>query len=623
MIPDICILVVDDNVEILASFQQSLNELGKRFRQKVEIKVAKNVLEALKSIRQHRVDAIFLDYHFDGGMSGDELLDFLPSYLDSLYIALISGKNEQELTQVVTKRHIKLNQNNFPFRYLSKPVSNLQLQDVYQSIVGFINKRPLPSTLAYTARAIDESESNLAKLTAIKDFLETTMKYLTSILVSDAFHRKSRKLLQRQINKNVGYGFGVWLGWLRELYEQEKIGSNDDFIPEIWEFLSEPLFNQETPLKFLNMFKDIRDQKLGHGFVNEEAYYKSLIDELSKSFTQFRERLHFCTRYPLLAIEEINFSESNSDSFKYRVRVLMGLESRPATREICSRLRLKKNNVYLADPLGQFLMLHPFINFELCPKCDLRRVFMMDTTRGNQLSHVALCNHRRESQADFKALQMLITLPDNIQNLISVKDQENPVDVYTDQNNKALLDHQALNNQSSSSDDTKSLISMNVPDEAILRNGVVLQNQRDQVFISYSHKDKKWLQELKIMLAPLIRKQTILAWDDSKIEAGSEWRKEIENALNSAKVAILMVSPNFLESEFIAERELPQLLKASREEGLTVLWVHISHSMYKETEIETYQAAHDPSQPLSGLSRTKRDRVLVQICNRIQKVFNS
>jgi len=150
-----------------------------------------------------------------------------------------------------------------------------------------------------------------------------------------------------------------------------------------------------------------------------------------------------------------------------------------------------------------------------------------------------------------------------------------------------------------------------------------LKTERDQVFISYSHKDKKWLQELKTMLAPLVRKQTVLAWDDSQIDAGSEWRKEIENALNSAKIAVLLVSPNFLASEFIAERELPQLLKAAKEEGLIVLWIHISYTLYKETEIEIYQAAHDPSQPLSSLSRAKRDQVIVKICEKIQKAFHS
>lgn len=149
------------------------------------------------------------------------------------------------------------------------------------------------------------------------------------------------------------------------------------------------------------------------------------------------------------------------------------------------------------------------------------------------------------------------------------------------------------------------------------------KTERDQVFISYSHEDKKWLEELKIMLAPLIRKQKVLIWDDSKIDAGSEWRKEIEIALNSAKVAVLMVSPHFLASEFITELELPQLLKASKEEGLIVLWIHITDCLYKETEIGKYQAAHSPPDPISKLTESERATVFKKICEEIKKAYNS
>jgi CheY-like chemotaxis protein len=412
---DFSILVVDNEEEILTSLKQSLEEFGKRFRHKIDVKVARSVLEALKIIRKHRVDAVFLDYHFDAGMNGDELIDLLPEYLNSLYIVLISSREKEELEKIVTKRNIQLDQQKFPFRFLSKSTSNnfnLQLQDIYQNIVGFLDRQPLPSLLAYTARTIDESDNSLSKLSAMKDFLETTMKYLSSILVADAFHRSTRKVLKRQINRRSGYTFGAWLGWLQNLLAQEKIGNINDFVPEIWQALSEPLSNDDTPLKFLNSFKDIRNEQLGHGFVNEEVYYKKLVEEWINPFTEFRERLHFCTRYPLIAVEKMDFDESDPNKFRYRVRTLMGLDLRPATKELTTKSKLKKNNVYLSDSFGKFLSLHPFVSFELCPKCDSCRVFMMDITCDDKLRHIALCNHRRESKPDFKVLQELITPQD-------------------------------------------------------------------------------------------------------------------------------------------------------------------------------------------------------------------
>ncbi|MFN6568677.1 COR domain-containing protein [Dendronalium sp. ChiSLP03b] len=145
---------------------------------------------------------------------------------------------------------------------------------------------------------------------------------------------------------------------------------------------------------------------------------------------------------------------------------------------------------------------------------------------------------------------------------------------------------------------------------------------RNQVFISYSRQDQEWFDKLQTWLKPMIRKQTLQVWDDTKIKPGTIWREEIKNAMAAAKVAILMVSPNFLASDFIADNELPPLLDAAETEGLTIIWIPLSYSLYEETEIEKYGAAHPPSQPLDTLKPEEQNRVWVDICKKIKAAAN-
>jgi hypothetical protein len=140
---------------------------------------------------------------------------------------------------------------------------------------------------------------------------------------------------------------------------------------------------------------------------------------------------------------------------------------------------------------------------------------------------------------------------------------------------------------------------------------------RDKVFFSYSHEDQDWLQQLKVILAPAVRAGLLSEWDDLQIQPGAQWRDEIQAALSTAKVAVLLVSPRFLESEFIASEELPILLQAAKDDGVVICPVIVDHCLYSESALGNYQAANAISKPLMALEGAERSEELTKIARKI------
>jgi hypothetical protein len=145
--------------------------------------------------------------------------------------------------------------------------------------------------------------------------------------------------------------------------------------------------------------------------------------------------------------------------------------------------------------------------------------------------------------------------------------------------------------------------------------------ERHQLFISYSRADREWVDRLKTMLAPLVRGDDLRLWDDSQIPPGARWQEEIARALATARVAVLLVSADFLHSDYVNNKELPPLLRAAEEEGLVLLWVCVRHCLVEDTPIHDFQAAIDPGRPLAALAPWEQDEALAKVAKAIKGAF--
>lgn len=140
------------------------------------------------------------------------------------------------------------------------------------------------------------------------------------------------------------------------------------------------------------------------------------------------------------------------------------------------------------------------------------------------------------------------------------------------------------------------------------------------VFISYSHADEAWKDRLRAQLDVLQLHGNLAVWDDRRIESGDDWRPEIDGALSSARVAILLISASFLTSKFINSVEVPRALQRRAKEGLRVVPVIAKPCPWQEVKwLSQMQAYPRDGRPLAGMSEYDADEALVELARKVKR----
>jgi hypothetical protein len=84
---------------------------------------------------------------------------------------------------------------------------------------------------------------------------------------------------------------------------------------------------------------------------------------------------------------------------------------------------------------------------------------------------------------------------------------------------------------------------------------------------------------------------------------------------------VLLIGPSFLTSDFIQTQELPALLRAHAEEGVTVLPLITDYCPYKLSPLARFRSISDPDSPLESLERPAQNRIMLSVAERVAAVF--
>ncbi len=131
---------------------------------------------------------------------------------------------------------------------------------------------------------------------------------------------------------------------------------------------------------------------------------------------------------------------------------------------------------------------------------------------------------------------------------------------------------------------------------------------RKKVIIFHHETDKKYLERLRVHLTPLEKKYLIEVWDTTSILPGAVRHAETQQALSTAKVAILLINADFLASDFV-ENELPMLLDINRAKGTVILSIITNYCAFQGTKLSQFQAVNTSSTPLSSMNKSKQEKL--------------
>jgi len=147
------------------------------------------------------------------------------------------------------------------------------------------------------------------------------------------------------------------------------------------------------------------------------------------------------------------------------------------------------------------------------------------------------------------------------------------------------------------------------------------RNRSAEVFFSYSHKDWRLRERVEVHLAALKRDGIITGWHDRRIEAGSDWKAEIDSHLNSAHVILFLVSADFINSDYCYSKEMMRALERHKSGEATTIPIILKPSDWQRTPLGALQGLPTDGKPVTRWRN--RDEALLDVATGIRKALSA
>ncbi len=142
-----------------------------------------------------------------------------------------------------------------------------------------------------------------------------------------------------------------------------------------------------------------------------------------------------------------------------------------------------------------------------------------------------------------------------------------------------------------------------------------------KIFYCYAHEDKPLRDELDRHLGALKRSGQITTWHDREIHPGMEWAYEIDMRLNSADIVLLLVSPDFIDSDYCYGREMNQALERHEAKEACVIPIILRPVDCEGTPIDKLQMLPSGRRPITRWH--DRDEAFINVARGIREVVRT
>jgi hypothetical protein len=143
------------------------------------------------------------------------------------------------------------------------------------------------------------------------------------------------------------------------------------------------------------------------------------------------------------------------------------------------------------------------------------------------------------------------------------------------------------------------------------------------IVICYAHEDEALRSQLIKQLAVLRRKELITLWYDRDINAGAEWAHEIDTRMKKAHIILLLVSPDFISSDYCYGIEMEQAIKRHERGEARVIPIVLRHVYWQGTPLGKLQALPLDGIPIMTSNRQDPDEAFFKVAEGIRKVIET